>query len=105
MRTLVKMVLVVACSLVVGFASYFGYLEWYMNAPAVPPRLFKKLRVGMSRADIVEILGEPRAVYEGPCDGEPSEEGETWIYHRDMMYSLQIHFSPEGTVKDFYEDD
>ena len=94
--TLVKMVLVAACSLVIGFASWFGYLAWYMDAPAVPPRLFKKLRVGMSKAEIVEILGEPR---------ETDFDGDTWIYHRDMMYSLYIDFSPEGTVKDFYEDD
>ena len=77
----------------------FAKVIWFWNAPAVPASSLRELRVGMTRGDVLHLLGEPRWRYEG--DGHP----ETWCYARGSIYTLEIDFTPEGVVEYYEHDD
>jgi hypothetical protein len=72
----------VALMITIAIVGSFGmFARWCATSPAVRPQQLDKLRVGMTAAEIVAIIGQPRAVkYEG--------EKQRWTYGAPMKRNV-----------------
>ena len=55
-----------------------GLHYWVMSAPAVPEHKLAQMRVGMTKAEVRGLLGEPS-----------NEKGELWVYDRMTVGNAQ----------------
>lgn len=85
--------LVVTVCVIGGFGVF---ARWCAQSPAVPQREIDKLRVGMTSAEIVALIGEPREVRRTP-------EGHTqWVYgSRLKRHVLMMEFNSQDKLQVF----
>jgi outer membrane protein assembly factor BamE (lipoprotein component of BamABCDE complex) len=71
-----------------------------MNGNPVSPRKIEALEVGMSEAEVKELLGSPLDPF------QRSKSGTDWTYSRSFMWrSLVVEFDETGHLSKFYMDD
>ena len=81
---------VLALSLLV---TAFG--RWCLHGPAVPFAKLNRLKVGMTMAQVRELLGEPRR------EGVHTELPEWRFVSRIKSYVLIVRFDEDGNVRQF----
>jgi len=85
-------------SIAVTIGLCVGWPIWVMEAPAVPQYKMAFLRIGMLKADVQRLLGEPTGRY-------PQVEGfESWTYSRGTWAILHVYFEREGKMTQWVHD-
>ena len=79
-------------------ALVIGWPVWVMNAHGVASRHLTSIRVGMTAADVTELLGNPDKAYPAAAGGE------SWVYDRGTWCMINLHFSANGVVVDWGHD-
>jgi hypothetical protein len=74
-------------------AAFFGYAAWTWRPNPVSPESFERIRVGMTREEVIDLLGKPgyEAMQLGLVNGPDS-------------YSTNSHFSPTELRRMGYPD-
>jgi outer membrane protein assembly factor BamE (lipoprotein component of BamABCDE complex) len=86
-----------AIFVMIAIATGFGmFARWCAHSPAVRPDQMAKLCVGMTSAEVVAIIGQPRQTKVG-------EKGmRHWTYGAPMKrHALVIDFGPQDKMLSF----
>jgi outer membrane protein assembly factor BamE (lipoprotein component of BamABCDE complex) len=76
---------------------WFVFSHYIMDYPPVSQEKIDSLRIGMTREQVMSVLGKPSLRREG---------GNYWIYSRpELWYALHVYFDKEGQLKEFHLDD
>jgi outer membrane protein assembly factor BamE (lipoprotein component of BamABCDE complex) len=77
------------------YGAFMTFSRWCVNSPAVPERKLENLRVGMSKAEVIGLLGKPRLERARP-------DGAEWHYgHRLKRHVLVVQFRESGLLNQF----
>jgi hypothetical protein len=66
---------------------------------------FYRVRIGMSRAEVADLLGPPNSKASSRClTDENCSSGECWVYKQRIFEHLVVHFGASGRVicRDIY---
>lgn len=97
----IKVLLAVLSFMVLGAIAFLGFAAWSCNSPAVPLDDLNRIQVGMTKAQVQEILGEPKEEI-----ASPDTPGSQWWYkNRFKWYALRIDFTEDGAVIRYIHDD
>ena len=75
-------------ALVIGFLLC---ATWCMEAPAIPYRQMEKMRVGMTSAEVLKLLGPPKSKY------AEAFGSEGWVYSRHTWAMFNVFVGADGT--------
>lgn len=77
------------------YGAFMAFSRWCTNSPAVPEKKLGDLRVGLSKAEVLKLLGKPRR----EC---ARSDGDEWRYgHRLKHHVLVVQFTEAGRVARF----
>jgi hypothetical protein len=77
------------------YGTFMAFSRWCLNSPAVPHAKLGRLRLGMSKPDVLELLGKPRRE-------RKSSNGVEWDYgHRLKHHLLVVQFNGAGRLAQF----
>lgn len=87
-----KVVLRIVVVMAVLFVGGTAFTAWVMFAPPVSTSRLEQIEIGMTKAEVGSILGDPPNVYTGD-DGS-----EQWVYSRMTWSLLDMTFSADGKL-------
>ncbi len=83
-----------ACVLFI-YGAFMAFSRWSVNSPAVPAKKLGRLRVGMSKPEVMQLLGKPRRE-------RNHHTGVQWSYgHRLKRHQLVVQFNEAGRLAQF----
>jgi hypothetical protein len=87
----------VALLITIGILGGFGvFARWCSFSPAVRREQLEKLRLGMTTAEVVAIIGQPREIKQS------AGSAREWIYGSRMKrHVLLLQFSPQDKLQNF----
>ena len=76
-----------------------AFMAWVWG-PAIPDRALAKFHAGMTKDEVIAVMGEPKGV-------RTDKTGtETWVYARPLQWACFIvEFNTNGTVESFDHDE
>jgi outer membrane protein assembly factor BamE (lipoprotein component of BamABCDE complex) len=87
--------LVVLIGMICVLGGFGLFARWCAFSPAVRREKLEDLRVGMTTAEVVAIVGQPRDTREAP-------EGRVWIYGSRMKrHVLMMQFNQSNKLQSF----
>jgi outer membrane protein assembly factor BamE (lipoprotein component of BamABCDE complex) len=77
------------------YGAFMLFSRWCLNSPAVPERKLNQLRVGMTQAEVSQLLGNPRRQ-------SRRRDRPEWRYgHRLKDHLLRLRFDEAGRLRHF----
>lgn len=92
LRYLVR-VLASAIGLALAFTVAYLLFEGYRL------HLFQRIRIGMTQAEVLAILGDPTRSGSKACIEETQCSGTCWLYRQRILEHLVISFDASGRVE------
>ena len=95
-RRVLLLILAAVAVTVLLLAAWCTFLAALVDGLPVEEQTLGRLEPGMSKDEVVSLLGHPTGVYYNGCD---------WVYtKRFSMAALHIYFDDGGKVKSHYVD-
>lgn len=79
-------------------ATFMVWSMWVMTAPAIPYSEMDRLHVGMTDAEVRDLLGEPESIF--PHD----DGGKQWVFSRMTWAGYYVEFDPGGRIARHWHD-
>ena len=87
--------IVTFASVLLIYGTFMVFSRWCLNSPAVPHDKFRCLRLGLSKPEVLELLGKPRRE-------RKNQKGVEWNYgHRLKHHLLVVQFDAAGRLAQF----
>lgn len=85
--------------LLIGFAVILFLVASWPSYEAWRVSRFRRVRIGMTRSEVLQVVGRPTSASAQQClEAESCEPGDCWLYRQRMFEHLVVHFDANGHV-------
>ena len=96
-----KAIIIALTFVILSAIAFISLFAWSCNSPAVPLEKLNQLQVGMTKAQVQDVLGTPDEETSSP----DFPGSHCWYKKPYKWYALRIDFTEDGKVIRYIHDD
>ncbi len=93
-----QLAIVILTLVLAPLSVLFAHAYWFSEGHGAPLGTWSRVRLGMSRGQVIALLGRPSSI-EHSADGS-----ECWYYTRRTFCMVEALFTPAGFVRETAHD-